>query len=1031
MQTQFSYRVAAVVLALAAACAGAETISFDRDIRPILSDNCFLCHGPDPSSRKANLRLDLREEATADRAGKPAIVPNAPDASELIRRITAQDPEDRMPPAAFEKTLSDEQIALLREWIAQGAEWSQHWAFVPPVKPEVPEVARALWVRNPIDAFVLARLEREELEPSPEADPITLLRRLSLDVIGLPPSLDDINRYLARSADFAYADAVERVLASPHFGERMARDWLDAAQFADSDGFEKDKPRQVWAWRDWVINAFNDNMPYDRFVREQIAGDLMPNATQDQIVATGFLRNSMINEEGGIDPEQFRMEAMFNRMDVIGRAVLGLTVQCAQCHTHKYDPLTHREYYGLMAYINNSHEACITVYSDDEQRQREKVLAQLTAIDEGVKQAYPDWREQLKSWEAEVAAMPRPEWHTLELAFDDTSSGGQKFLPREDGSFLAAGYAPTRFHPKMAGSSPVQRVTALRVELLPDPNLPRGGPGRSIYGTCALSDVQLFVAPADQPIETMDAWQRVEIASAIADVNPERAPLGPEFPDPGDRKAFTGPVEYAIDGDHDTAWTIDTGPGRRNEKRYAIFVLKEPIEVSADQQLGVKLIQTHGGWNSDDNQTNNLGRFRLSVTDADALPSEAIPEKILDIVTSDKRSADDEAALFRYWRETREEFAEANAQAEAAWRAHPEGSTQLVYMEREEPRATYLLDRGDFLSPKEQVEPGVPAFLHPLPENAPPNRLGLAAWLTDPNAATTARSFVNRVWQHYFGVGLVETPADLGTQGARPSHPELMDWLAVTFVESGWDVKALHRLIVTSATYRQSSRMTPELLERDSKNRLLARGARFRVDGEVVRDIALAASGLLNPEVGGPSVFPPAPEFLFVPPASYGPKTWKTSEGDAKYRRALYTFRFRSVPYPALQVFDTPPGDAPCVMRNRSNTPLQALTTLNEPVFLECATWLADAALREGGDTDRDRIEYAFRRCMTRAPERGEIDTLTAFLTKQRERLNAGELDPAAILAFDQAEPTSAVERAAWTLAARVILNLDETITRQ
>jgi hypothetical protein len=536
------------------------------------------------------------------------------------------------------------------------------------------------------------------------------------------------------------------------------------------------------------------------------------------------------------------------------------------------------------------------------------------------------------------------------------------------------------------------------------------------------------MAPADQPIETMDQWQRVLIASAIADVNPPERPLGGEFPDTGDRKAVTGPIAMAIDGNHDTAWTIDNGPGRRNQARYAVFKLAAPVEVPPGHQLGIKLIQNHGGWNSDDNQTNNLGRFRLSVTDSDVLPEEAVPSQVLNALSGAASPATDDV-MFDYWRMLQPQFAEANAQSEAAWAEHPEGATQLVYRERAETRPTHRLERGDFLQPAERVEPGVPAFLHPLPAGAPPNRLGLAQWLADPQSATTARAFVNRVWQHYFGVGLVDTPSDLGTQGARPSHPELLDWLAVTFVESGWDVKALHRLIITSATYRQSSRVTPELLERDPKNRLLARGARFRVDGEIVRDIALAASGLLNPKVGGPSVFPLAPEFLFKPPASYGPKTWNVSEGDERFRRALYTFRFRSVPYPALQVFDAPPGDAPCVMRNRSNTPLQALTTLNEPVFMECAEALARRALRDGGDSDASRIEYAFRQCVARAPKGEELTTLAGFLDKQRGRIGAGSLDPAAILGESEVAPSA--ELAAWTLAARVILNMDETITRE
>jgi len=1021
----------ALTLALCSVPArAADPVSFNRDIRPIFADTCFRCHGPDEAARKGKLRFDIRDKALENRGGYFAIAPGNAEESEAALRIYSTDPKELMPPPDSGKVLTDGQKATIKRWIDEGAVYEKHWAFVSPQRPPVPAVSRPEWLRNPIDAFVLAKLDAERLPPAAEADPATLLRRLHLDITGLPPTIEEIDRFRDADPKTGYDDTVTRLLASPHFGERWARSWLDAAQFADSDGFEKDKPRQVWAWRDYVINALNSNLPYDQFVREQVAGDLLPGATQNQIVATGFLRNSMLNEEGGIVPEQFRMEAIFNRMDVIGRAILGLTVQCAQCHTHKYDPLTHTDYYRMLAYINTSDEACMTVYTPEEQAKRDEVIASLAAIDSSAKKDHRRWRADLKKWEAAARKGPNPEWRSVPLDFDDTSSGGQKFLPRGGDSYIAQGYAPTRFQPKMAGPSPLNEITALRLDLLNDPNLPRNGPGRSIYGSCALSEFEFRVAPPDGSFENFDKWERVEIASAIADVNPPKRELGPEYPDKDAKKLrYTGPIEMAIDGSGDTAWTIDVGAERTNQPRYAIFTLAKPLVLAPGTRIGFRLAQNHGGWNSDDNQTNNLGRFRLSVTGAKSLPSIAVPAYIHPTLAKPANTRGDTESdeLFRYWRSITPIFDEANQRAEAVWSESPRGATQLVYREMPLPRATHRLLRGDFLQPAEEVTPGVPEFLHAIDEEAPKNRLGLAEWLTDQESPTTARAYVNRIWQGYFGEGIVDTPSDFGVQGAAPSHPELLDWLAVEFVESGWNIKHIHRLILESATYRQSARVSPELLERDPRNRLLARGARFRVEGEIVRDIALATSGLLNPKVGGPSVYPPAPDFLFQPPASYGPKTWATSDGDERYRRALYTFRFRSVPYPALQVFDTPPGDAPCVMRARSNTPLQALTLLNEPIFAECAKALARETLTHGGVSDDERIAYAFRRCTARTPDAADAETLRRFLDKQRARIAAQELKPAEITGSEDASP----ELAAWTLTARVMLNLDETITRQ
>ncbi|RUL88668.1 PSD1 and planctomycete cytochrome C domain-containing protein [Tautonia sociabilis] len=1029
--------VVATVVAIATAAATAPVeaddegaIDFGRDVRPILSDACFTCHGPDEANRKAGLRLDLPAGLfEPSPSGGVAVVPGSPEESELYWRITSEDDLDRMPPPDSGKELSPEQIATLTAWIEQGAPVERHWGFVPPERPELPEVSAPNWCRNPIDDFVLARLDREGMTPAPEADRTTLIRRLSLDLIGLPPTPEEVDAFLADESPEAYEHLVDRLLSSPHYGERWGRIWLDAARYADSDGYEKDKARFVWAYRDWVIHALNADLPYDRFIIEQIAGDLLPDAGQDQIVATGFLRNSMINEEGGVDPEQFRMEAMFDRMDAIGKAVLGLTIQCAQCHTHKYDPISQTEYYRMFAFLNNAHEANVAVYLPEEQERREEIFREIRAIEDDLKDRTPDWADQMAAWEESVRD-DQPAWTVVRPELD--SSGGQKHDLLDDGSILAAGYAPTKhttaFTARLEGPT---TIAAVRLEVLNDPSLPKGGPGRSIEGLFGLTEFKVVAAPLDDPSKGAE----LKIARASADVNPPKAPLGAIYDDRSGRDRVTGPIGYAIDGDDLTAWTTDIGPGRSNVPRKAVFVLEEPVSFPSGAEVTFKLVQNHGGWNSDDNQNNNLGRFRFSVTeaaDAEADPLPAVVREIL-AIPLEERSPEQLDAVFSYWRTTVPEWAEANDRIEALWAKHPEGTTQLVLAARETPRVTRLLERGDFLKPAEPVSPGVPEVLHPLPESeGTPDRLTFARWLVDRRSPTTARSIVNRVWQSYFGVGLVSTPEDLGSQAEAPSHPELLDWLAVEFMDRGWSLKRLHRLIVSSATYRQASSAAPELYARDPENRLLARGPRHRVDAEIVRDIALAASGLLDPEVGGPSVYPPAPEFLFQPPASYGPKVWKTDTGPDRYRRALYTFRFRSVPYPALDAFDAPPGEQSCVRRSRSNTPLQALITLNEPLFMESARALARRVLAEAGDSDADRLRRAFRLCVSREPTGKEAEVLLGLLDRQRGRFASGELDPAGLIAeVPPPEGCSPVELAGWTAVARVLLNLDETITKE
>jgi mono/diheme cytochrome c family protein len=1028
------------LLAVVSTASAEQSVDFTREVRPILAENCFHCHGPDEAERQADLRLDIWDDAGDFLGANAVITREKPEESELIARITTGDADMRMPPADSGKALTPEQIETLRKWIAQGAEIRPHWSFVAPERPPLPEVKNKAWVRNPIDAFVLARLEREGLEPSATADANTLLRRLSLDLIGLPPTLKEIDAFDAAAGDSAYSQQVDRLLVSPHFGERWGRIWLDAARYADSDGFEKDKPRFVWTYRDWVINAMNADLPYDEFIVEQIAGDLLPEPTQDKLVATGFLRNSMINEEGGIDPEQFRMEAMFDRMDAIGKGVLGLTIQCAQCHTHKYDPISHSEYYGMFAFLNNCHEAQITVYTPEQEQQWQTTAGLIRRIEDRLRADNPDWQERMAAWETSVRH-DQPEW-TIVRPRDD-ASGGQKHYVLNDSSILAAGYAPTMDTTEFSAEVKTPKITALRLELMNDPSLPHGGPGRSIYGTCALTEFQVEWSS----LEKSDQHGALKFASATADVAPPRHDLEKVFDDRSKRQRVIGPVTYAHDGDELTAWGINIGPGRSNVPRKAVFVLDKQLEIPGGVRLKLKLAQKHGGWNSDDNQNNNLGRFRFAVTSAekplaDPLPSDVRAALQLPV---EQRTPGQVNRIFSFWRTTVPEWGEENRRIEALWQSHPQGATQLSLKERQERRLTHRLERGNFLSPAEEVTPGVPAFLHPLAKSdhsdALPDRLDFARWLADRRSPTTARSIVNRIWQAYFGVGLVATSEDLGTQSEPPSHAELLDWLAVELMENNWSLKHIHKLIVNSATYRQSSVVTAALYSRDPDNRLLARGPRYRVDAEIVRDIALSASGLLNPKIGGPSVHPPAPEFLFLPPASYGPKTWIVDTGPDRYRRGIYTFRFRSVPYPAFQNFDAPIGEVACARRVRSNTPLQALTTLNEPLFLESARALALKIVAEGGTTDAERIAYAVRRCLSREPKSEEAGVLQTFVARQKERFGRDGTDPWLLLSDDEKSkeklsrnlPNGAtpVDLAAWTALARVVLNLDETITKE
>ncbi|MES2508194.1 MAG: PSD1 and planctomycete cytochrome C domain-containing protein [Verrucomicrobiota bacterium] len=1004
------------------ALSSAQAVDFVADIQPIFEQRCYGCHGG--SKQEAAFRLDHKPSALKGGDFGLAIKPGHSADSLLVHAIEGRNPKMKMPRKG--DPLSPEEIGKIKAWIDAGAEWPDsasvsletkvdHWAFKAPVKPPLPTAI------HPVDAFIQQRLTSEGLKSSPEAAPETLIRRVSLDLTGLPPTPEEVTAFVQdfKSSPQAYERMIEKLLASPHYGERWGRHWLDAARYADSNGYEKDPMRHIWFYRDWVINAFNRDLPYDQFIIEQLAGDQLPKATQDQIVATGFLRNSMINEEGGVDPEQFRMEAMFDRMDTIGKSILGLTIGCTQCHNHTYDPISQAEYYQMFAFLNNDNEPWRVVYTSSEQMQRAQVLQSIQDLENKLKHEHADWPQRLEQWVSQVKGS-LPAWTTLK--FEDDPSGGEKAIRQKDGSILAQGYAPTKSHVKFvvnlkdsernAGTAP-RTITAFRLELLNDPNLPAYGPGRSIKGMAALTE---FTAE----IKIGDKLTPLKFIKATADYGePENTPLVPYARDKEADKdhRVTGPVTYAIDGDAKTAWGIDAGPGRRNVPRKAVFVLEKPLVVTPDMELTVGLSMKHGGWNSDDLQTLNLGRYRISSTDLSDAAADPLPAAVRTWVEkredASMKDGGGNARVFAYFRTTVPEWKSINEEIETLWKQHPEGTTTLVLDGRDEPRMTNLLKRGDFLKPGEQVAAGVPAMLNnPLTKDADGSRLTFARWMVSRQSPTTARAWVNRVWQAYFGTGLVDTPEDFGLQGSLPSHPELLDWLAAEFMDKGWSNKELHRLILTSATYRQESKVTPALLEKDPYNRLLARGPRFRVEGEVVRDIQLAVSGLLNPQLGGRSVMPPAPEYLFEKPVSYAPFPWKVEVDNQKYRRSVYVFRRRSTPFPFLGTFDVPNGETACVKRARSNTPLQALMTLNETLSMEAAQHLARRMEKAGAGDDAKAIAHGFSLCTSREPTAKEAALLTDLLQRQRQVKAAEEASPMVVV-------------------ARVLLNLDETITKE
>ncbi|MSU49759.1 MAG: DUF1549 domain-containing protein, partial [Opitutus sp.] len=1009
-------RVLAGMLVLGMTGPAFGAVDFARDIKPILADRCYSCHGPD--KQKSGLRLDRRTTALQGGDSGPVIVPKDSAKSLLYAHISGAEPDVPMPPESEGKPLSAAQVALFKSWIEEGAVWpddvdgaevarSKHWAFQAPRRSDPPATTNHAWPRNTIDRFVLARLESEKIQPAPEANRATLIRRLSFDLLGLPPARAEVNAFLADERPDAYEQLVDRLLASPHFGERWGRHWLDLARYADSDGYEKDSPRPyAYLYRDWVIDAINRDLPFDQFTIEQLAGDLLPNATHEQKVATGFHRQTLINREGGVDQEEFRNKAVVDRVDTTGAVWLGLTVGCAECHSHKYDPLSQREFYQLFAFFNNADDQELPAATPSEIALYTSAKEQWEAGRAPLKKAYDEYvRDELPvkllEWQA-GSALSLPVW-AAQKPTKVTAANGVALTTAKDGSVSASGANPLTETYTVETAAPSGLVTGFRLEVLPG-GKGNDGPGRSGNGNFVLTEFSITLVPAKG-----GEAQVIALKNANADFS---------------QKSWD--VAGAIDGKPATGWAITPQAKRRH---VAVFECAEPLVAAPGDKLVFTLEQAFG------NQHTIL-RFRLSSTASPAPLTATLADDLVAIgwnTAPAQRTDRQNTALANYHRDEIDPQTkklrkplDEHAKKEPKY---PE-TKAAVLAERTAPRETHVHVRGDFLRPGPRVESATPMALHALKARAEkPDRLDLARWLMDEANPLTSRVTVNHIWKELFGRGLVASVNNFGTQGEKPSHPELFDWLAVEFPRLGWSRKALVKLIVTSATYRQSSEYRADLVDVDPLNVLLARQNRLRLEAEIVRDTHLVASGLFAPKIGGPSVRPPLPADIAALGYANAVK-WKESEGADRYRRGMYIFFQRTVPYPMLMTFDAPNATTTCTRRDRSNTPLQALTLWNDPVFFDCARTLGKRLMAE--PTVEARLERAFEICLARPPNAAELARLRQLYEQQREETRARPPSAHAILgvAGDVALPTDPIEEASLVAAVRTIMNLDEFITR-
>jgi hypothetical protein len=998
----------------------AGKLDFNRDVRPILNEHCFHCHGFDDKTRKGGLRLDERTAALqGGKSGKPSIQPGQPDASELVRRLVTADADDLMPPAEANKPLSPVQIGVLRRWVAEGGEYKAHWAYLAPERPGLPPVAQTAWPRQGLDHFVLAKLEEQGLKPRPEADRETLIRRATLDLTGLPPRTEEIDAFLTDRSPDAYEKVVDRLLASARYGERMAVEWLDAARYADTHGYHIDSARDMTPWRDGVIRAFNRNQPFDQFTLEQLAGDLLPGATAEQKVAAGFNRNHMINYEGGAIPDEYQAAYIFDRINTTSTVWLGQTLVCAQCHDHKYDPFTMRDYYSLYAIFNQVPEngldgrngnavPLVKLPTEAQERKLADLNAALKDAETRLRTPPPEVDRDQSAWEAALNTAAPPDW-TLVEPTNLRSSGGTQFEKQPDGSWFAGGPAPDADDYTFQVTAPQTPLTAIRLEALPDDRLPSKGPGRFDNGNLVLSEVELSVTGTRQTVKSVSASHSQEGYPAAA----------------------------VTDGRLDTGWGIMPQVGKASS---LILELASPVAGGAPPAAVEVKLRFQSGF-----ARHAIGRLRVAVTGS-AQPHDlrTLPDAIRNLarIPAAERTEVQQAELKKHYREQvsptlrrlREEVAGLRKERDALDRTIPNSMTMAQV---DQPRDTFMLVRGQYDKRTDRVPSATPAALPPLPPGEPANRLGLARWMVSPQQPLTARVIVNRYWQMYFGNGLVKSADNFGTQGDWPTHPELLDWLATEFVRTGWNVKAFQKQIVMSATYRQDSRAPREAYALDPENRWLGRGPRVRLQAEFLRDLALSASGLLDPRIGGASVFPYQPPGLWEELMSredndsFTAQKYVVSRGADLYRRTLYTFIKRTSPHPSLSTFDAPDRQVCTVKRPRTNTPLQALALMNDPTYVEAARHLA-VRMRAGAKDDPSRIAFAFRLATGRAPKPLETELLLKLYREQVSRYRA---EPAAAeqlltLGASPRPDGDAAELAAWTVVASAILNLDETVTK-
>jgi hypothetical protein len=1022
----------------------APKVDFDREVRPIFSDKCFACHGPDEKQRQANLRFDNKESAYR------VITPSDSSKSRLIGRISGA-PASRMPPPSSGLSLTGEQIDVLRRWIDQGADWESHWSFTPPKRPDPPSVKRKSWVRNPIDRFILAKLERENLAPSPEADKDTLLRRVSYDLTGLPPTPAELDSFEADKSAAAYEKRVDALLNSPRYGERMAMQWLDLARYADTHGYHIDSHRDMWRWRDWVIHAFNSNMPFDRFTVEQLAGDLLPNATREQKIATGFNRNHMINFEGGAIPEEYQTEYVVDRVEATSTVWMGLTMGCARCHDHKYDPIKQKEFYQFFAFFNSipekgldgrtgNAEPMLPLPSTAQQEELGKVTRQIA----GTQQALP---------EKELAAL-QSEWEKKAASAMPAAPRAGILAHYELDGHLAD-TSGLYHHGKIVrgevsyAEGPVGRAALFNGETQVDFPTPALREQRFTLAAwvkaSAKNDVSVLQSVDDSGFGYQLALDETALIGDLkrgshvqfnllggSDGNAIRIQTRERF-----AQQSWYQVAVAYDGSGKASGIALYVDGTPREVDVIRDSLAAPIVLAAPLQIGAKRFG-----NPYKGQLDDVRLYDRPLSEAE-IEQLAIDEPARAALISAKRSTAQKERLRGYFltrgapQEIRASYAALKTFEARKKQLEKSIATVMVMQEMEKPRDTFVLGRGDYRNHLDKVTPAIPAALPPLPAGAPHNRLGLAQWLIDPSHPLTARVAVNRYWQMYFGAGLVKTAEDFGSQGEPPSHPELLDWLATEFIRTGWDVRAMQRLIVTSAAYRQGSRVTPQLLENDPENRLLARGPRFRLPAETIRDGALAISGLLQEHVGGPSVFPYQPKGLWEETAYgdvYSAQTHTPGSGADLYRRGMYTFWKRTSPPPSLNTFDAPDREKCTARRARTNTPLQALALMNDPTYVEAARALAQRMIAEAGPNPAARVDLGFRLATARKPTAQERQILRDLAEREaavyhRERDAAARLLSVGESAYDR--KIDAGELAAWTTVASVILNLDETITKQ